>query len=493
MTDTQKHDLATARKIWLALHEPLGHQHRLAAIAERIGTTPGTARKYVRQWSAAGYVHLDDGTARLAKGARPMPPDIALDCGGKYAYVGYPDEPELTTVDRRRDARNPIVTRRRRDTPGPEGEVAYTDIRPGETLAAYYERKGVEAQRAVDPEKGGSEIATALTLPAGTAATLNDPERFRAFVATSKQQLQEATTHTERLMHRRNWKAVRAMAEALGLMTEVKVEASLMEMTAERAVFRASEEEGPAKGGRGNKADRDIDPNLLKEIRKAHRRVHTTHFNRLVKQAREAGEPLTRKAIRLAGLDTRWGPHPDESPEAPRRPGLSDYITPRHIVDRARRTMGGIDLDPASTLTANEFVRAKRYFTERQNGLTRRWSGRVWLNPPYSRGELSKFVDRLLEYLEKGAVTQACLLVNNGTDTAWFRSAADAALAVCLLYGRIHFLRADGTPTDGAPRFYGQAVMYFHTDPDPDALQRFAGEFVDYGRVYVPVFPRFAE
>ena len=48
---------------------------------------------------------------------------------------------------------------------------------------------------------------------------------------------------------------------------------------------------------------------------------------------------------------------------------------------------------------------------------------------------------------------------------------------------------ADGTPCPGSAP-HGHLLLYFHTDPDPDAAQRFAGEFVDYGRVYVPEVPR---
>jgi hypothetical protein len=44
--------------------------------------------------------------------------------------------------------------------------------------------------------------------------------------------------------------------------------------------------------------------------------------------------------------------------------------------------MGDIDLDPASSALFNEAVRAKKFYTEAQNGFTKTWKGRVFLNPP---------------------------------------------------------------------------------------------------------------
>jgi hypothetical protein len=59
-----------------------------------------------------------------------------------------------------------------------------------------------------------------------------------------------------------------------------------------------------------------------------------------------------------------------------------EHYTPRDIVEAAREVLGGIDLDPASCLEAQQTVRAERYFTRGVNGLFQPWSGRVFLNPP---------------------------------------------------------------------------------------------------------------
>lgn len=67
----------------------------------------------------------------------------------------------------------------------------------------------------------------------------------------------------------------------------------------------------------------------------------------------------------------------------PRHLSLSaERYTPGYIVEAARKTLGDIDLDPASCEKANQVVGAKRFFTARDNSLDTIWRGRVFLNPP---------------------------------------------------------------------------------------------------------------
>lgn len=67
------------------------------------------------------------------------------------------------------------------------------------------------------------------------------------------------------------------------------------------------------------------------------------------------------------------GRHSMDSPE---------WYTPAPIVEAAREVMGGIDLDPASHEEANRAVRARHFYTEKENGLLLAWFGCVFLNPP---------------------------------------------------------------------------------------------------------------
>ncbi|HEY1959552.1 MAG TPA: hypothetical protein VGH28_28270 [Polyangiaceae bacterium] len=60
----------------------------------------------------------------------------------------------------------------------------------------------------------------------------------------------------------------------------------------------------------------------------------------------------------------------------------SEYITPPLIIGATKAVMGDIDFDPASSARANTVVGAKTFLTAEDDGLTRPWLGRVFVNPP---------------------------------------------------------------------------------------------------------------
>ena len=60
-----------------------------------------------------------------------------------------------------------------------------------------------------------------------------------------------------------------------------------------------------------------------------------------------------------------------------------EWITNRDLVDSAHLILGEIDLDPASSATANEYVGAKNFYTPKEDGLNETpWYGKVYLFPP---------------------------------------------------------------------------------------------------------------
>lgn len=173
----------------------------------------------------------------------------------------------------------------------------------------------------------------------------------------------------------------------------------------------------------------------------------------------------------------------DRNPIVPRRPrvannsGNNEWYTPPEYIKAAREVMGSIDTDPASCEYANRTVQTRQYFTAEDDGLAQKWSGNVWLNPPYSRDLIGRFAEVVTTKYAEGEINQAVVLVNNATETAWFQRMMDKATAICLPKRRIRFVDPAGNPSR-AP-LQGQAFIYFGDRPEV-----FARAFNRFGRVW---------
>ena len=175
-------------------------------------------------------------------------------------------------------------------------------------------------------------------------------------------------------------------------------------------------------------------------------KVPDDQFEAYVESCREANQELTQAGL----LKIANGSHVSLNS------GENEWYTPPEYIEAAREAMGSIDLDPASCEVAQANVKARRHFTIDDNSLDKKWSGNVWLNPPYSKELIGLFAEKVVG--ESGRFKQAIVLVNNATDTAWFHRLASVASAACFIKGRIRFLDKTGSPANTPVQ--GQVVIY---------------------------------
>lgn len=135
----------------------------------------------------------------------------------------------------------------------------------------------------------------------------------------------------------------------------------------------------------------------------------------------------------------------------------NDWYTPAWLIEVVHAVMGGIDLDPASCARANLIVEASRFFSEQEDGLSKEWEGKVWLNPPYSKPEIDQFTSHLLGERGRGHIDQTCVLTRNATETHWCQQLLKRCDRFCLLNKRVSFWHPDkpvGTDKSGHILFY---------------------------------------
>lgn len=181
---------------------------------------------------------------------------------------------------------------------------------------------------------------------------------------------------------------------------------------------------------------------------------------RYITETKARGDELTSAGLlRLARLGVHFSSE------------TAEWNTPSEIIERVLALFGGrIDLDPCSNSTTKPNVPAAKHFTAKENGLSRVWKGRVYMNPPYGQ-DIGGWVEHLCTQYEAGGVLEGIALVPARTDTEWFERFREYRR--CFLRGRLRFSGHENT----AP--FPSMVVYLGT-----RTSRFARVFGRLGDVY---------
>lgn len=175
-----------------------------------------------------------------------------------------------------------------------------------------------------------------------------------------------------------------------------------------------------------------------------------------------------------------------------KRVGAEELYTPRKFVDAILHTFQGvIHLDPAGSARAN--IPAQRLFTKEDDGLSKKWNGRIFLNPPYNRAT-KLWIARSIIAFNTSEIEEIILLLPNKSDTQWWHSIWKEAEifnpVYCFVEGRIIFdtpyKEYQGKPL---PRPYKwQAdfpAMFVYLGPHQD---RFIEAFSEHGACMSKVY-----
>jgi hypothetical protein len=164
----------------------------------------------------------------------------------------------------------------------------------------------------------------------------------------------------------------------------------------------------------------------------------------------------------------------------------NSWMTPTNILESVHVVLGDIDLDPASSEIADARVLSNGYFTERDDGLSRPWHGRVFINPPGGkRGKESLtglFWQKLMNECIAGRVSHAIFLsfsLEALSMTQKYHQVTMLSFPLCVPYSRLRFVPEDGSKAQSPT--HGNVIVYVPGNIDRTAV--FKEEFSKYGAV----------
>lgn len=164
------------------------------------------------------------------------------------------------------------------------------------------------------------------------------------------------------------------------------------------------------------------------------------------------------------------------------------WYTPPHILDKVRQVLGPIDLDPASDEIGNSAVKAKRFITKAENGLTSDWGfpRTIFINPP--GGKLGNeslaalFWVRLMKQMKFPEFDHAIFLAFSLEQLQTTQGKGVPSIGefpLCVPSKRLRFYTAQGT--EGPAPSHSNLVVY--VSGCIDNIHKFKKVFSDLGVV----------
>ena len=149
-----------------------------------------------------------------------------------------------------------------------------------------------------------------------------------------------------------------------------------------------------------------------------------------------------------------------------------EWYTPPALV----KALGKFDLDPAAP--RHKHWTAKKCYTQADNGLTKPWKGRVFMNPPYTK--IDPWIYRLAEH------GNGIALVFARMGTQWMDQALCWATGICFLDGRLKFVDIDRKEAGAAN---APSMLIAYGDNNVEAIASAIVEGKISGRLFREAIP----
>lgn len=158
------------------------------------------------------------------------------------------------------------------------------------------------------------------------------------------------------------------------------------------------------------------------------------------------------------------------------------YLTPHILLAHVYDCFDDyVDLDPCSNSHETPQVRAERYFTEEDDGLSFPWiCSTLFMNPPYRY--VGKWVRKFIDEHQSGRMKQGIALVAASNDTKWWQEIGHTGALICNIDGRLHFDSAPHIPCKEGARF--PSVLFYVGNHGERFIQSFHTVGVITRKVY---------